>query len=74
MSKGQYELLIEAMGEALGQARRQSALAEHTVLATVRTLSAHLALDNRNFRATEFVERIEAQADLDKLVDEVELL
>ena len=73
MSKGQYELLIEALGESLGQARRYGTAAEHTVIMAIRTLQAHLARDNRNFRPDEFMERIKAQAELDKLVDEAKV-
>lgn len=40
---------------------------------TVRVMQAHLAADNRNFRAEEFLERIEAHAELDRIVDEISL-
>ena len=67
MSRGQYEILIEALGESLSQAQRSGQAGG--VYITIRTLQGHLAADNRNFRAKEFMERIEAHAELGKLVD-----
>lgn len=71
MSKKQYELLIEALGEALADARTYNATASTTVEHTVDTLSKYLSQDNHNFREQEFKDRIKAVADLDDVLEDL---
>jgi hypothetical protein len=65
--KAHYLILTESFGESLADAQPSGALAESTVLNTARKLAKHLEHDNSGFNAKQFIEGIQATAELSTL-------
>lgn len=66
MSKGQYQLLAEAIGDYLGEIRRRkSPLMENVVFGVANKLADYLAYDNRSFNRQMFMDMINSVAEVD---------
>lgn len=69
MSKGQYNLLAEAFGEALADIQdTQSPLLENTALRVAGKVARSLKYDNPNFNERQFIDNIKNIAELAQLV------
>lgn len=64
-SKGHYELLTEAFGDALAEVKESgSPLLEDVAVRVARKVGNSLKYDNNNFDQKQFIEGIKAHAEL----------
>ena len=69
MSRGQYELLTEALGLGLSDVRRRhSPMLEDAAWTVIHRLSETLKDDNQNFNEKQFIEGVDSVARLDVVV------
>ena len=67
-SRAQYELLTEAFGAAVAKVHESgSPLLDATAIKVAHIVADHLKHDNANFNQRQFIEGIEATAQLERM-------
>lgn len=74
MSKGQYVLLAEALGDGLAEVEKMGvSMLVPAAMTLIHTVANNLEFDNPNFDKKLFIQNIKAHADLQKVIDGMEI-
>jgi hypothetical protein len=74
MSRGQYLLITEAMGEGLADVEKlDSPMLRQAAVAMIQRMADHLEYDNPNFDRKQFISGVTAHADLQKVMADMDI-